>query len=276
MKKNGLIAVRVQCSRHPILQGSHLCCLHLFRVLSRGLLPVLLLALGTVCEASGQKTFLGLPHTRVFEWENRSEFYLQGRGVGFLTDVFRTCPDIEYTGINPWTTNANLNNSNIGLHTSITLVSLRWIPRVNLIEYDDVASFSLSIPVQLGPGVQYRSNYNAEYVIHALIPALLQLNVFRGSTKTVLDDYGLTVGFGYLNVIQLRQFADANADFDPQLLVHGYPILQLISRGPGSSRKYGLETVEYRVGLNPRRITDNMGNSKLTNFFFSLMFVLDI
>ncbi len=273
-----------QIKYHP-LQSNHRCQRHSIpkahrkplspvrptRSLRLFLLWLMIILISPVTGVS-QHALFGIQHLRSFNWNQRKEFLFSSHKGVYLSQIFRTMPDVTFTQTNPWTTDADLDSWQHRSQLYLTTFAYRWSPRVNLLEYDDMASLSFSTPLQFGSALNLTDIWEEPMNLQLIVPVLLQANFFKGSTKARLDRYGGTIGIGYLSAMHapgITLLVSSERDF--QVKRHGFWILQLLYRGPSGGHFFQrISEIEYWIGINPRSIEDGSGNRSLHNYFFSI------
>ncbi len=209
-----------------------------------------------------QKTVFGIPHSQLVNGNNFRQFYFLD--VGFLTgsEVYRGIPDAEFTQTRPYVTNANLDESKYqGIGWGV--LGMRINQRVNIFEYNDLASLSVVLPMQF------------TYALHGITlfaPITLQTNFFWRSTKTELDNYGFNLGIGYGRIRLILADSDEVVDsFNKNIAGDRFFLLNagLSFRSPINNEP---RRIDYWIGRRPTLISHAGDNTYLSNFYFSIAY----
>jgi hypothetical protein len=208
-----------------------------------------------------QKTVLGIPHTNHVHKNSLRQFYFLDAGYLLCSEVYRGLPKVEYTQTKPYVTNQNLNDLS---DQSVVwgFLGVRINQRLNIIEYNDIASLSVVIPAQFTM---------TAYGLTLFAPITLQTNLFWQSTKTELDNYGFNLGVGYGKIrliyseeLLREHFANAAINERFFLLNAGLTFNSSINNQP--------RRIDYWIGKRPRFITHAGDGRFLANYYFSIAY----
>jgi hypothetical protein len=214
-----------------------------------------------------QKPILGIPHTNLVHAKSFKQFYFLDVGYLSFSEAYRSMPDVEYIQKRPHITEAYLEGSFIE-NLGFGFFGVRLNQRLNILEYNDVASLSLSVPMQISYGLPGLTFF---------APVFLQTNFFRNSTKTELDQYGFNIGIGYGRIRGLAIVDDMNDHFESITSDKGFFLVN-----GGLTFNSGFwdrpRRIDYWIGLGPRFITHAGDKRVFANFYFSIayttMFIL--
>jgi hypothetical protein len=222
---------------------------------------LLLLSPFIISNIHAQKTVLGIPHTNHVHGNNIRQFYFIDVGFLLCSEVYRGIPKVEYTQTDPYVTSENLGSfttPNFGM----SIAGVRINQRLNLIEYNDVASLSLVIPAQFALSV---------HGVTFFAPITLQTNFFWQSTKTELDNYGFNLGLGYGKIRLIHADDQTREQFDKVAPDKGFLLLNA-SLTFKSSINNQPRRIDYWIGKRPTFIT-HVGDTRfLANFYFSIAY----
>lgn len=103
----------------------------------------------------------------------------------------------------------------------LNIVSIGMEPRLNLKEFDDNSSISISAPVSFGIGNSF-SAAGEDLIVRGIngfgsiqVPLLFKLNLGNGSTYTTEKDYGFSAGAGFeLNKVGLINLTELSRKYN--------------------------------------------------------------
>jgi len=208
-----------------------------------------------------QKPVFGIPHSNRIHAKNIQQFYFQDLSFLLLSEVYRSLPDVHYIQKRPYVTSEMLGNSGVP-SIGWGINGMRINQRLNLIEYNDIASLSLAVPVQISFCL---------YGLTFFAPVFLQTNFFRHSTKTELDNYGFNLGIGYGRIRGIAIIEEAREYFENVTSDKGIFLLNSgFTFKSGATNKS--QRIDYWIGLAPKYITHAGDNRYLANFYFSIAY----
>jgi hypothetical protein len=102
-------------------------------------------------------------------------------------------------------------------------------PRLNLKEFDDNSSLSISAPVSFGIGNSF-SAAGEDLIVRGIsgfgsiqVPLLLKLNIGNGSTYTTEKDYGFSAGAGLeLNKVGLINLTELSRQYNKAFVIPSF------------------------------------------------------